>query len=219
MKLPFPALTLATGNAHKVKELTRSLAPLSIPLLSLQDFPQATPVEEDGATLRDNAQKKATGYAQQLGEWVLADDTGLQVAVLHGEPGVRSARYAGEQATALDNRTKLLDRLRDVPLEKRVARFVCHLVIADPQGQIRYEAIGECHGRICDAARGAYGIGYDTLLEIVEYRRRLAELSPAATQLIGHRGRAVYQLLKQLKIVTLARGASRWTTLGDPNPD
>ncbi|UUO04652.1 non-canonical purine NTP pyrophosphatase [Blastopirellula sp. J2-11] len=199
MKLPFPTLILATGNAHKVQELTRSLTPLQVPLRSLQDFPPITPVEEDGATLRDNALKKATGYALQLGQWVLADDTGLEVTALQGEPGVRSARYAGDQATALDNRKKLLALLRDVPIEKRAARFVCHLAIANPEGKIWYEASGECHGRICDDARGEYGIGYDTLLEIIEYRRRLAELSPAATRLIGHRGRATQRLLQELK--------------------
>lgn len=199
MQLPFPALTLATGNAHKVQELTRSLAPLGVPLTSLRDFPQVTPVVEDGATLRENALKKAIEYAQQLGKWVLADDTGLEVAALGGEPGVRSARYAGDQATALDNRVKLLNALRDVPPAKRAARFVCHLAIADPTGQIHFEAIGQCYGRICDDARGEYGIGYDALLEIVEYRRRLAELGPAATQLIGHRGRALSRLLPMIQ--------------------
>ncbi|PQO45838.1 non-canonical purine NTP pyrophosphatase [Blastopirellula marina] len=199
MKLPFSALTLATGNAHKVQELQTSLASLGVPLLSLRDFPDATPVVEDGETLRDNAIKKAIGYAQQTGQWVLADDTGLEVAALGGQPGVRSARYAGEQATAQDNRAKLLAALLDVPQAKRSARFVCHLAIADPHGEIYCEAIGECGGRIRDEARGQYGIGYDALLEITEYRRRLAEMSPAATRLIGHRGRAAQRLVRELR--------------------
>lgn len=199
MKLPFPALLLATGNAHKVQELATSLAPLGVPLLSLCDFPGAAAVVEDGETLRDNALKKAIGYAQQTGQWVLADDTGLEVAALGGEPGVRSARYAGDSATAAENRAKLIAALKDVPLAKRAARFVCHLAIANPAGEIFCEAIGECHGRIQDEALGQYGIGYDAHLEIVEYRRRLAEMSPAATRLIGHRGRATQRLLQELR--------------------
>lgn len=199
MRLPFSALTLATGNAHKVQELQMSLGALGVTLSSLRDFPAATPVVEDGATLRDNALKKAIGYAQQTGQWVLADDTGLEVAALGGQPGVRSARYAGERATAQDNRAKLIAALRDVPLDQRFARFVCHLAIADPHGEIYCEASGECGGRIQDEARGQYGIGYDAHLEIIEYRRRLAELSPAATRLIGHRGRAAQRLLRALR--------------------
>ncbi|MCC9608546.1 non-canonical purine NTP pyrophosphatase [Blastopirellula sp. JC732] len=198
MKLPFPALLIATGNAHKVQELETSLSPLGVPLQSLRDFPGATPVVEDGETLRENALKKAIGYAQQTGQWVLADDTGLEVAALGGDPGVRSARYAGDNATAQENRAKLVAALHDVPLAKRAARFVCHLAIADPTGEIFCEAIGECHGRIRDEARGQFGIGYDAHLEIVEYRRRLAEMSPAATRLIGHRGRATQRLLCEI---------------------
>ncbi|TWT34719.1 non-canonical purine NTP pyrophosphatase [Blastopirellula retiformator] len=199
MKLPFSALLLATGNAHKLQELATSLGPLGVTLLSLRDFPDAVAVVEDGETLRDNALKKAIGYAGQTGQWVLADDTGLEVAALGGEPGVRSARYAGDQATTAENRVKLINALADVPLARRSARFVCHLAIANPNGEIFCEAIGECHGRIQDEARGQYGIGYDAHLEIIEYRRRLAEMSPAATRLIGHRGRATQRLFKELR--------------------
>ncbi|MFI4873804.1 MAG: non-canonical purine NTP pyrophosphatase [Blastopirellula sp. JB062] len=199
MTLPFSTLTLATGNAHKAKELARAFRGAPCLLRSLADCPQVMPVEEDGAAIRDNACKKASGYARQLGAWVLADDTGLEVAALGGEPGVRSARYAGDQATMPENRAKLIERLRDVSPDKRRAQFVCHLAISDPAGEIYAEAVGVCRGRICDDPRGQGGIGYDALFEIVEYRRRLAELGPAATQRLGHRGRAVEALLKELR--------------------
>ncbi|MHB8897337.1 MAG: RdgB/HAM1 family non-canonical purine NTP pyrophosphatase [Thermoguttaceae bacterium] len=188
-------LVLATGNPHKVRELEVLLRPLQVPLLSLADFPQTVPVEENGETLAENARRKAIGYARALGEWVLADDTGLEVDALGGAPGVRSARFAGQGATMAENRAKLLQELAGVPETKRWARFVCQLAVADPGGEVVAESQGECRGRIRLEGTGQYGFGYDSLLEIAEYRRTLAELGPAATAAIGHRGRAVRALL------------------------
>ena len=101
-------LVLATGNPHKVRELSELLSALDIQLTSLADWPATTPVEENGTTPAENARKKASGYARQLGQWVLADDTALCVDALEGAPGVRSARYAGEHATMAENRAQLL---------------------------------------------------------------------------------------------------------------
>ncbi len=193
--LPSNQLVLATGNPHKVQELTELLRPLRIPLKSLADFSEAVSVEEDGETLAENARRKAVGYATALGRWVLADDTGLEVDALNGAPGVRSARFAGDAATMPENRAKLLGELKGIPEAKRRARFVCHLAVANPDGELVIETSGVCCGRLRSVGTGEFGFGYDSLFEIVEYRRTLAELGPAATAVIGHRGRAVRRLL------------------------
>ena len=193
-RFPFSKLVLATGNPHKVRELRALLRPWRIPLCSLADFPRVATVDENGHTLAENARRKATGYAAALGEWVLADDTGLNVDALNGAPGVRSARFAGESASMAENRSRLLEELAGIPAGNRTARFVCHLAIADPAGTVVAEAMGACRGRIRTSATGEFGFGYDALFEIVEYGRTLAEFGPAATAMIGHRGRGVRNL-------------------------
>jgi XTP/dITP diphosphohydrolase len=188
-------LVLATGNPHKLAELADLLAPLRIPLYSLTDFPGVQTVVEDGATLAENARRKASGYARQLDRCVLADDTGLEVDALGGVPGVRSARYAGRQATMAENRARLLADLNHVPLAQRTAKFVCHLAVANPRGGIVVEAAGECPGRILLEPMGQGGFGYDALFEVDGYGRTLAQLDAAASAAVGHRGRAVSRLL------------------------
>jgi XTP/dITP diphosphohydrolase len=171
-----------------------------VQLASLADYAAAIPVEEDGASSAENVRQKAIGYARQLQQWVLADDTALQVDALRGAPGVRSARYAGQHATMAENRAKLLAELADVPDAQRTARFVCCLAVADSAGQIVAEATGICPGWIRrTAAAGAYGFGYDALFEVADCGQTLAELSPDVTAIVGHRGRAVRALLEQLK--------------------
>lgn len=193
--LPCGTLVLATGNPHKVQELTGLLCPLGIPLKSLTDFSEVVSVDENGETLAENSRRKAVGYAQALGEWVLADDTGLEVDALKGAPGVRSARFAGDGATMAENRGKLLEELEGTTESKRRARFVCHLAVANPSGEVVVESRGECRGRLRFAGTGEFGFGYDSLFEIVEYGKTLAEFGPVVTELIGHRGRAVRALL------------------------
>jgi XTP/dITP diphosphohydrolase len=188
-------LVLATSNAHKVRELTDLLAPLGVSLPSLADFPGSHPVSEDGATLADNARCKATGYARQLAQWVLADDTGLEVDALGGAPGVRSARFAGEHATMAENRSKLLADLQPIHLARWTARFVCQLAVANAAGEIVFEATGTCHGRIRREPAGDLGFGYDSLFEVANRELTLAELGPAETAAVGHRGQAVGKLL------------------------
>lgn len=188
------ALVVATGNPHKAQEFSALLAALRVPLLSLGDFPETQAVVEDGASLVENARLKASGYALQLKRWVLSDDTGLEVDALGGAPGVRSSRYAGEQATMAENRAKLLAELEHIPESKRTAQFVCHLALADPSGRITFEARGVCHGRIRREPAGNGGFGYDALFEVVEWRRTLAELGPVGKAVLGHRGRAVREL-------------------------
>ncbi len=191
------ALVLATTNVHKANELSELLRSLPIPCRSLADFPTASPVAEDGRTLSENARKKATGYARQLLQWVLADDTGLEVDALDGAPGIRSARYAGDRATMAENRAQLLADLASVPAGQWTARFVCHLSVADPAGLIVAEAVGVCEGRLRAKPAGKFGFGYDGLFEVGGQGRTMAELAPEVVAVVGHRGQAVRQLLTQ----------------------
>jgi XTP/dITP diphosphohydrolase len=193
-------LVLATRNPHKLAELTGLLAEWPVALGSLADYPGAMDVDEQGATSAENAALKAAGYARQISQWVLADDTELVVDALGGAPGVRTARYAGPQATTAENRARLLADLIAVPDSLRTARFVGHLALADPAGNIVVESTGTCEGRIRRAAAdGGYGFGYDVLFEVSGLGRTLAELDPTATARAGHRGLAVRALLAQLR--------------------
>ncbi len=189
---------LATRNRHKLAELSGLLAAWTGTLSSLDNHPHVTDVDEQGATSAENAALKAAGYARQIHQWVLADDTELNVDALDGAPGVHTARYAGPQATMAENRAKLLCQLADVPDALRTARFVCHLALADPAGQVVRRAAGTCEGRIRHSpADGDFGFGYDLLFEVQGLGCTLAELDPAATARVGHRGRAVRALLTQ----------------------
>ncbi|MDW8037245.1 MAG: RdgB/HAM1 family non-canonical purine NTP pyrophosphatase [Thermoguttaceae bacterium] len=185
---------LGTFNRKKGEELAGLLELPGIQVVTLANFPGVTPVEEDGSSFAENARKKAAGYARQISQWVLADDSGLVVDVLGGRPGVESARYAGPEADDAANRRKLLAELAGRPLEQRTARFECHLALADPRGVIQAEAHGQCRGRITFAERGEKGFGYDPLFEIVEYHRTFGELGPVAKGRLSHRGRALEQI-------------------------
>ena len=178
--------------------MARLLARVGLELRTLADYPQAIEVAEDGETFAANAALKATQQARHLGQWVLADDSGLMVDALDGAPGVLSARYSGPGATDAGNNQKLLEALRDVPLEKRAAQFVCHICLADPEGAIRGESSASCRGRILFAASGASGFGYDPLFEIVEYHRTFGVLSPLVKSHLSHRARAAVRLIPRL---------------------
>lgn len=204
-------LVLGTRNPGKTAEFRAILADSGWQIADLNDFHDAHDVEEDGSTLAENARGKAAGFASQIGQWVLADDTGLMVDALGGAPGVNTARFAGLGATAKDNRGRLLAELGAVPAEKRSASFVCHLALADPAGQILAEADGKCRGRIRFEPVGDGGFGYDSLFEIVEYHRTLAELGETATVCLSHRARAVQSLWLAL-IGILKRPPSRSET-------
>ncbi len=184
-------LVLATTNPHKLRELRSLLAPLDVLLAGLSDTGRVVPeAVEDGATLSQNARLKAAHYARCLSEWVLSDDTGLEVDTLNGAPGVRSARYAGDGATMAENRARLLSELAGIEAGRRTARFVCFFALAAPDGQIVLEASGECAGRIRTEPAGSGGFGYDVLFEVDGIGRTLAELDAAETALFGHRGQA-----------------------------
>jgi XTP/dITP diphosphohydrolase len=191
-------LVIGTANRKKGHELADLFKSVGVELQTLADFPGVIPVPEDGDTFAANAELKAAGYARKLHRWVLADDSGLLVDALNGEPGVISARFAGENATDEDNNRLLLDRLGDMPIENRSARFVCHIALADPEGKIHAESDAACRGRILFEPRGHNGFGYDPLFEIVEYHRSFAEFGPLVKACLSHRARAARLIIPRL---------------------
>jgi len=190
-----PQLVLATTNAHKIAELRELLHPAGIPIKALSEFKDVPHVMENGRSLRENAAIKATQYAKWLNAWVLADDTGLEVAALDGRPGVRSARYAGEHATSAENRAKLIAELQPIPESQRQAQFVCWLTVADPSGDLVAEAQGICRGRMILQPEGTGGIGYDSIFVVAPTNKTLASHSPDEVLKLGHRGLAARNLL------------------------
>jgi XTP/dITP diphosphohydrolase len=201
-----PLLVLGTHNRKKREELWDLLAPLGLglQLVILSDLPNAIEVEENGATFAENARKKAAEQARHLHRWVLAEDSGLCVDALNGQPGVYSARFSGPDATDDANNQLLLERLGDLPLAKRGAHYVCYAALADPAGNIRAESEGTCHGRILTEGRGCGGFGYDPLFEIPESHQTFAQLGSTVKKFLSHRGRAMRQLIPQLE--RLVRG-------------
>ncbi|MCS7237870.1 MAG: RdgB/HAM1 family non-canonical purine NTP pyrophosphatase [Thermoguttaceae bacterium] len=193
-----PLVVIGTTNRGKAREIGAALEAAGIRWASLAEFPHAPQVNEDGSTFAENARKKASQLAAALGQWVLAEDSGLEVDSLGGKPGIHSAYYAGPGASDEANYRLLLAQLGDLPLEKRSARFVCHMVLADPSGEIRAEVCEVCRGRITTEPRGESGFGYDPVFEIPEYHRTFAELGPVVKNVISHRGRAVRRILPQL---------------------
>ena len=194
-----PRIVLGTSNVRKARELVELLGPWGFELRTLADFPDALDVEETGETFAENAALKATQQARHLQQWVLAEDSGVAVDALHGAPGVYSARYAGENADDAANNRRLLQELGDTPLAQRTAHYVCHITVADPQGQIRAESEARCNGRITFEPHGTGGFGYDPLFEIVEYHRTFGELGPAVKAALSHRSRAVARILPPLR--------------------
>jgi XTP/dITP diphosphohydrolase len=187
-------IVLGTANRKKGLELSDLFRTLPMEIRTLADYPPMPPIVENGSTFAANAVLKASGYARQLGRWVLADDSGLVVDALGDEPGVHSARYAGCQATDADNNHVLLAKLADFPPDRRAARFVCHMALADAEGVIRAESDGTCRGRILDEPRGDGGFGYDPLFEIPEYHRTFAELGVHVKAYLSHRARAALRM-------------------------
>ena len=191
-------IVLGTRNKKKLAELVQLLGPHGFTLRTLDEFPDSIEVEETGHSFADNAALKATQQAMQLGQWVVGEDSGLSVDALHGAPGVYSARFSGPGATDQRNNEKLLHELRDVPLDKRTAYYVCHMSLADPRGNVRVACEDYCRGRIRFEAAGTGGFGYDPLFEIPEYHQTFGELSPAVKGVLSHRSRAVRTFVREL---------------------
>lgn len=195
-------LHLATGNAHKVAELTAIVARAGLPVqvASADEAGGMPPVVEDADTFAGNALLKAKALAERLPEdgWALADDSGLCVDFLDGAPGVYSSRYAGEDASDADNVRKLLQALDGVADRDRGAAFVCVLALVSGGGEeILFE--GRCAGRIVGRPRGESGFGYDPVFAPEGRERTFAEMSGAEKAALSHRGKAVERLLAWLR--------------------
>ena len=192
-------LVLGTHNQKKRQELEQLLAPLGLSLLTLSDVEDAIEVEETGTTFSENAALKASQQAQNLGMWVMGEDSGISVVALNNEPGVYSARYSDPGATDQRNNEKVLAELGNTPLEKRAAFYTCHMAISDPTGQIRATAEDYCYGRIRFEPSGENGFGYDPLFEIPEYHRTFGELGPSIKKVLSHRSRAIRKITAQIR--------------------
>ena len=182
-------LVLATRNRNKVIELVALLGDLGITIRTLDEFPDAPDVVEEGDTCEANAVKKARAIAESTGLPAVADDTGLEVDALGGRPGVYAARFAGEDATYEENCRKLLRELMGVPREQRTARFLTVAAIALPSDGIRV-ARGTLDGVIAEEASGTLGFGYDPVFFIPELGKTLAQLSVDQKNTISHRAKA-----------------------------
>ena len=184
-------LVLATRNEGKTEEIRALLAEFPVDIKNLTDFGATPAVEEDGETFEDNAVKKARFIAKILGFPALADDSGLMVEALGNRPGVRSARYAGEEATDADNNAKLLGEFGNS--ENRNAAFACVIAIAVPWGPaLIYE--GRCEGVIADEQVGTKGFGYDPVFYYPPLQKTFAQLSTKEKNQVSHRGQALRQL-------------------------
>ncbi len=193
-------LVLATKNRGKVSEFKDLFRAFDFEVKSLNDFGPIPPVIEDGETFEDNAVKKAQFTAKVLGLPAIADDSGLTVKALRGEPGVFSARYAGEGSTDEANNIKLLGAMTGI--EQREAAFICVLAIAVPRGPaLIYE--GTCEGLITEEISGNQGFGYDPLFYYPPLNKTFAQMSAAEKNGVSHRGKAMAELKGELDKVLI----------------
>jgi XTP/dITP diphosphohydrolase len=184
-----PKLLLATSNPGKIKEYRSLLNGLDYEIVTLSEEGIAEVITESGNSYEQNARLKATAYAKLSQLTALADDSGLEVDVLNGRPGIKSARFAGEAATDTERVSFLLAKLKEVPWEQRTACFKCVIVIATPEGQCD-TCHGECRGIVALEARGENGFGYDPVFFLPEIGRTMAELPFEAKNRVSHRARA-----------------------------
>jgi XTP/dITP diphosphohydrolase len=191
-------LLLATNNQDKVREYRSLLQNLPFELVTPAELGITTEVDETGESLEDNARLKATVLAAQSRLPALADDSGLEVDALGGEPGRLSARYAGENASDSDRISYLLTRLEGVPRHKRSARFRCVIALATPEGRVEL-CSGECAGFITFKPRGEQGFGYDPIFYLPELEKTMAELPLDIKNQVSHRGQAARKVPQALE--------------------
>jgi XTP/dITP diphosphohydrolase len=190
-------IVIATSNQNKLGELKELLKNFDVQILSLQDFPDIPDIIEDGKTFEENALKKARTVCRHTGLIAIADDSGLEVDYLKGQPGVFSARYSGSDSNDKRNYKKLLGELKTIPHAERGARFRCVLSIAHPSDREQV-VTGECRGFITTEPRGVNGFGYDPVFLDPVSGLTFAEMGPAQKNKISHRARALHELLKIL---------------------
>ena len=197
--VPLPdKLLLATNNQGKARELKELLRELPFELVLPGELGITAEVEETGRSLEENARLKATVLARESRLLALADDSGLEVDALGGEPGPLSARYAGEGASDKDRVEYLLAKLKGVPRENRTARFRCVIAIATPEGKVEL-CSGECQGLITFGPRGEKGFGYDPVFYFPELDKTMAELPLDVKNKVSHRGEAAREAVKYLR--------------------
>ena len=189
-------IIFATGNAGKMKEIRLILEDLGCPVLSMKEAQADPEIVENGATFGENAEIKARAVWACTGDIVLADDSGLVVDYIGGEPGIYSARYMGEKTSYEIKNWNLIHRLAEVPEEKRTARFVCVIAAALPDGRV-LTTRGTMEGRIAYEPAGAGGFGYDPILMLPEYGKTSAEITMEEKNAISHREKAL-RAMKEL---------------------
>ena len=195
-------VVIATANAGKAREFREMLGDSRFAWSDLASHRDVPGVEETGHTFRANACLKASHYAKALSSWALADDSGLAVDALEGKPGVHSARWAQLNNAGkgdADNNALLLKQMDSVPDDRRGARFVCVLALADPQGNIVLTAQDSVEGVLLRAPRGSHGFGYDPLFFFPQLGKTTAELDPDQKHAISHRGKALRRLRELMK--------------------
>lgn len=192
-------ILVATTNPGKIAEL-RAMLGGQMRWLGLAEVGPIAEIAEDGATFAENARKKALGYAKASGLWTIADDSGLVIDALGGAPGVKSARFSGERPQGVDrtlldhrNMAKVLDLLKEVPTQRRTARFVCCLCLASPE-KVLIETEGTLEGLITDREIGENGFGYDPIFFVPQLKKTVAQLSREEKNAISHRGNAIRRL-------------------------
>lgn len=191
-------LLIATKNKNKIKEIKDKFSAIeNLKILSLENFDSFPDVIEDGSTFEENALKKAKELSLFAGMPVLADDSGLEIDALNGEPGINSARYAGEGASDEDRNLLVLDKMKDVPADRRAARFVCIIaIIADGK---EYLSKGICEGRIAIEMKGINGFGYDPIFYVGNSGKTMAEFTIKEKNVISHRAKALDMAGETLK--------------------
>lgn len=198
MKPAFKELVIATNNTHKFEEILGILKDLPLRLIPLSDYPDAPELKEEGTTYAENAIIKARTIARFTGKWALGDDTGLEVDALNGQPGLYSARYAGENVSFAENREKLLKALAGVPLGKRTALFRTVLALVSPLDET-HVLEGRLLGQITEREKGAEGFGYDAVFYIPELKKTYAELSARGKNRVSHRALALEKVKELLQ--------------------
>lgn len=199
--IPFMEIVIASTNLHKIREFREMMKPLKgIDVLSLLNFPSYAPLPEEASTFHENAIQKAVHAAEILNKWVLADDSGLIVPGLNGAPGVRSRRYAGEDATDTENRQKLLSAMSHFDDLQRNAYYECCLTLASPEG-VKKSVTGTCEGTILKEERGRNGFGYDALFVKNEYDKSFGEINESIKNRISHRYKAFEKLIPTLESI------------------
>lgn len=194
---------IASKNEGKIKEIKNFLHGIDAEFLTISDFPEMPNVSEDGKTFEENALKKAKAVFEHTKLTTIADDSGLEVNYLSGEPGIHSARYSGDNANDKQNNEKLLGLLKDLPMEERKARFKCVIVLYNSlYNNIVFE--GKCTGYIIDEPKGELGFGYDPVFVPEGYTKTFGELDLVTKNKISHRGKALSSLRNYLEKVPVA---------------